>query len=397
MRLQSDNYDPQRMRTGDDACLNFQKDLAFISLLLKGDHEGAAKQLQNGFVKSLEFAQFLNRHRLQLFVCSLIGGSPVQKWLPAQWVDELRAFSLKQWATQERLLRELEGITSLLGAAGHEFILLKGPYLATRFYGGMHRREFSDLDILIRRGDLPAVERLLVQSGYVQKSSTLLNRSLTTHFTHAFDFVKPNVALDLHWQFSAQLTHRLDYEAIWRQKHPFNLRGHDFLVLSDEYEVVFHIVSIFKELEMGMARLKMFIDLYLILCKVSCQIDWEAFFERRKRERIRRAALTIMTLVLNFFDCTENFRELAAVVAREEKVLKLIPARNYQALMETSPGAAWNKLWASKVYECPRSAVFLWWVASFPFRLAVYQPDGRIQRGVQYLKNCVWPESSGAL
>ena len=294
-------------------------------------------------------------------------------------------------------MRELEPISTLLEDAGHEFILLKGPYLATRFFGGMNRREFYDLDILIRREELPAIERLLVRSGYFQKSSTLLNRSLTTYFTHAFDFVKPNVAVDLHWQFSAQLSHCLDYEAIWRQRRSFNLRGQDFLVLSDEDEVVFHIVSIFKELEMGMARLKTFIDLYLILSKVSHQMDWEAFLERRKRERIRRVSLTILALFLGFFDCRDNFREVAAVVAREDKLLKLIPARNHQALMETSPGAAWNKLWASNLYECPRFAVFLWWVVSFPFRLAVYQPNGGIQRGVHYLKNCVWFKSSAAV
>jgi Uncharacterised nucleotidyltransferase len=395
--MQSANHVHQGTRTGDDALVNFQNNLAFISLLLKGDHEAAAERLRDGFVEPGEFAQFLQRHRLQLFVCSLLGGSPVQKWLPREWVDELKMFSLRQWATQERLVRELDPISTLLGAGGHEFILLKGPYLATRFSGGMNRREFFDLDILIRREELPAVERLLVRSGYVQKSSTLLNRSLTTYFTHAFDFVKPNVAVDLHWQFSAQLTHRLDYEAIWRQKRPFNLRGRDFLVLSDEYEVVFHIVSIFKELEMGMARLKAFIDLYLILSKVSPQIDWEAFLEFRKRERIRKVSLTVLALFLGFFDCRDNFRELAAVVAREEKLLKLLPARHHQALIETSPGATWNKLWASNVYECPRFAVFLWWVVSFPFRLAVYQPNGGIQRGVHYLKKRVWFKSSAAV
>jgi hypothetical protein len=191
----------------------------------------------------------------------------------------------------------------------------------------------------------------------------------------------------------------LDCEAIWRHKRPFNLRGHEFLVLSDEYEVVFHILSIFKELEMGMARLKTFIDLYMILSKVSRQIDWEAFLECRERERIREVSLTILALFLGFFDCRDNFREVAAVVAREDKLLKLIPARNHQALMEASPGAAWNKLWASNAYECPRFAVFLWWVVSFPFRQAVYQPDkyGRIQRGVRYLRDRVWFKSSVAV
>ena len=98
----------QRTRTGDDARVNFQNNLAFISLLLKGDHETVAESLRNGVVEPREFAQFLHRHRLQLFVCSLLGGSPVRKWLPREWVDELKIFSLRQWATQERLVRELE-------------------------------------------------------------------------------------------------------------------------------------------------------------------------------------------------------------------------------------------------------------------------------------------------
>jgi Uncharacterised nucleotidyltransferase len=381
--MQSGNHAHQDARTGNDACAHFQNNVAFISLLLKGDHETAAEHLRNGVIETGEFAQFLRRHRLQLFVCSLLGDSPLLKWLPREWVNQLKTFSLRQWAKQERLVRELVDISTCLEAASQEFILIKGPYLATRFFGEMNRREFSDLDILIRRKDLPTVERLLIFSGFARKSSILLNRSLTTYFTHAFDFVKPNVAVDLHWQFSAQFSHRLDYEVIWRQKRPFNLRGHEFLVLSDEYEVVFQIVSIFKELEMGMARLKAFIDLYFILSKVSHQIDWEAFLEHRKRERIGRATLTILKLFFGVFDCRDKFKEVAAVVAREEKVLTLIPARHYHALLETSPGAALNKIWASNVYECPKVSVFLWWVLSFPFRQAVYQPGkhGRFDVG----------------
>src|SRR5689334_17969630 len=308
--MQPGNHAHQRTRIGDDPRANFQNNLAFISLLLKDDHDTAAERLQDGVVEPIEFGQFLNRHRLQLFFCSLLGGSPLQKWLSQQWVNDLKSFSLRQWAAQERLVRELEALSTLVLSAGHEFILLKGPYLAERFYGGMNRREFYDLDILIRREDLPAVERLLLRGDYIQKSSTLLNRTLTTYFTHAFDFVKPNVAVDLHWRFSAQVHHQLNYQAIWREKRSFNFRGHDFLVLSDQDELVFQTVSIFKEIEMGMARLKAFVDLYFTLSKMSHEIDWEAFVQRCKRERIRMVSLTVLALFLEFFNCRDQFREM---------------------------------------------------------------------------------------
>jgi hypothetical protein len=273
--------------------------------------------------------------------------------------------------------------------------LLKGPYLAKRFFGDIDRREFSDLDILIKRENLVAVERLLGASGYAQKSSSLLSRSLTTRFAHAYDFVKSNVAVDLHWQFSAHLTHRLDYEAIWRQKQPFTLRGHDFQVLSDEHEVLFKFISIFTDLEMGMARLRPFVDLHFILEKVGHRFDWEAFLEHRKRERTRRISLTVMALFLGLFDCRDDFKEMAALVARDRRMLKVVPAKYYRPLMEAVPGAAWNKIWASDVYECSRFAVFLWWIVSFPFRIAVYHPEkyARIKRRMSWM-SFVRPERS---
>ena len=53
--MQSPNHTHQGTRTGDDPRVNFQNNLAFISLLLKGDHETAAERLRDGVVEPLEF------------------------------------------------------------------------------------------------------------------------------------------------------------------------------------------------------------------------------------------------------------------------------------------------------------------------------------------------------
>ena len=356
--MQSGNHAHQKTRTGDYARDNFQENLAFISLLVKGDHESAAERLRDGFVEPREFAQFLYQHRLQLFVCSLLGGSPVWKSLPREWVDELRMFSVRQWATQERLVGELEQISTLLAAAGHEFILLKGPYRATRFFGGMHRREFSDLDILIRREELPAVGRLLCSSGYMRKSTVLLNEALTARFTHALDFAKPNVALDLHWLLSANAGHSLDYDAIWQQRQVFVLRNQKFFVLSDEYEVVFSLISIFKDLERGVTCLNAFIDLYLILSALSDRLDWGRFLENRKRESIEQISVNMLALFLDLFDCPDRFPEVATAVAREDRLLKKVSLEDVATLLEASPGALRNKLWAAGIYAVLSHARF---------------------------------------
>jgi hypothetical protein len=389
--MPSDNHIHQRPRVASDASVNFQKNLAFISLLLKGDHETAAERLRDGVVEPREFAQFLGRHRLRLFVCSLLGSSPAQKWLPREWVDKLKMFSLGQWATQERLVQELERISTSLSVAGHQFILLKGPYLATRFLGGVERREFADLDILIRREDLAAVGRLLRRSGYVRKSRVLLNEPLTAHFTHAFDFAKPNVKLDLHWSLSANAFHSLDYDAVWQHRQAFVLHKHKFFVLPDEYELVFSLISIFKDLERGAARLNKFVDLYFTLYALIPHLDWEQFLENRKRERILQITLNVLALFVELFACADGFPEVAKAVARDHRLIKRVSVEDVAALLEASPGTLRNKLWAASIYECSRARVFLWWLVSLPFRLAVHQRRdyGENGRSAQYLENYV--------
>ena len=167
----------------------------------------------------------------------------------------------------------------------------------------------------------------------------MLNRSLTTYFTHAFDFVKPNVAVDLHWQLSAQLSPPLGLRSDLAAEATFNLRDQDFLVLSDEYEVVFHIVSIFKELGDGYGPFKNVHRSILILSKVSHQIDWEAFLECRKRERIRRCRLLSWRCSLDSLIAGTIFGKWRQWLRARSKLLKLSSGTESSSLMETSPGA----------------------------------------------------------
>jgi hypothetical protein len=357
----------------------FQQHVVVLSLLLRGDQDAFARRLRDGSVPLETFAQFITRHRLQLFVCSQLQGSLLRQALPRHWLDRLKVLSLKQWAAQERLVRELMQLSSLLTAAGHEFIVLKGPYVAARFFGSMDRREFSDLDILIKRDDLAAVERLLRNHGYGRKSTVLISRALTAHFTHALDFAKPSVALDVHWLLSANAAHSLDYDAIWRHRQTFVLRNQNFFVLSDEYEVVFSLISIFRDLERGAARLKAFVDLYFILSALNSPLNWEQFLENRRRERILQISVYMLALFLELFDCADRFPEVATAVDCKRQLFKGVSSDDLESLLEAPPGALQNKQWAAGIYECSRLHVFLWWLVSLPFRLAVHD-SGKYDR-----------------
>jgi len=358
---------------GTETSTSFQEHLTVLSLVLKEQHQTAAEYLRCNAVQTRAFMRFIEQQNLQLLLFFLLDGSPMRQSLPQEYLRELKRFSLQQWARQETLVRELMAVANVFAAAGQEFILLKGAYLATRFFGRIDRRPFFDLDLLVSRNNLPEAERLLKSSGYVRKSAVLFNEALTTYFTHAFDFAKSNVALDLHWALSANAAHELDYNAIWRQRQNFVLNNQKFSVLSDEYEIVFSLISIFKDLERGAARLKTFVDLYFILDALESGLDWNTFVDNRRREKILKISVNILALFLDLFDCRERFPVVAQVVARERALVKSVSPEDAAAFLEASLGTLQNKRWAAAVYECSRVQLFLWWLVSLPFRLAVHE------------------------
>src|SRR5688500_173585 len=127
-----------------NADLNSLQHLASLSLLIKGHHDPFAADLRNDADRLKGFARFVAYHRLQLFVSSQLARSPVRTLLSGPWLNQLKAFSLRQWVVQERLLHELNELSTLFEGR-YEFILLKGPYHALRFFGSLDGREFADL------------------------------------------------------------------------------------------------------------------------------------------------------------------------------------------------------------------------------------------------------------
>jgi hypothetical protein len=87
--------------------------------------------------------------------------------LPAPLVADLRDF----WAANARrnlsLAAELRSILARLENAGVRALPWKGLLLAQRAYGDLSLRQFFDLDVLVRRVDLPAARAALAELGFL--------------------------------------------------------------------------------------------------------------------------------------------------------------------------------------------------------------------------------------
>jgi putative nucleotidyltransferase-like protein len=64
------------------------------------------------------------------------------------------------------LLKRLESVLAHFHEHGIEVMLLKGADLISRVYGVMGLRPMTDVDLLVHQPDLPAIDRILTDSGY---------------------------------------------------------------------------------------------------------------------------------------------------------------------------------------------------------------------------------------
>jgi hypothetical protein len=341
---------------------NAEPNLRVISLLLGGDEVAAADRLRR--LDSAAFASFVERNKLHFLTAHL------------RPIDDYRA---EQRARQQTLADELWSLADTLEAAGVDALLLKGLYFADRYYGGIGNRFSWDLDVMVRQTDAARVDRLLRRSGYFRRSAVILNRTLTARFTHAFDYgnERPKFSVDLHWMLSRHPSFRVDYEALWDGREPYNLMGRQFHVLSHEYEVVSNALSIFRDIQRGSIGLRAFVDLYRVLEQADAGLDWQGFLGRRRDERIAGVTVNVLSLLLDLFACADRFPGAAGMVANARDLLVAPPGGAAHRLFEPGASALSNRLWTARIYECSRVEAAAWWFVSWPFRQAVYLPGRR--------------------
>jgi putative nucleotidyltransferase-like protein len=125
--------------------------------------------------------------------------------LPSSVVSRLR-FCYEHNARKNLLLTQLlMEVYQLLHRAAIASIALKGPTLAAGIYGDLGLRQFSDVDLLVRRSDIPRAKELLLAAGFqsaLQLTST--QERLHLRWDNEFPFhrgAQENI-LELQWRIT---------------------------------------------------------------------------------------------------------------------------------------------------------------------------------------------------
>jgi hypothetical protein len=147
--------------------------------------------------------------------------------VPVQVLANLRNYNQENTRHSLFLTAELCRLMELLQAHGIRAVPFKGPTLALRAYGDVALREFSDLDILVRRQDVLKVRKLLVGEGFKPTPElTSAQEAALLRFDCAYNFTNDkNIVFDLHWNFAAPHSFALDINGLWDRLETVTIAG----------------------------------------------------------------------------------------------------------------------------------------------------------------------------
>jgi len=169
-------------------------------------------------------------------------------YIPDDILTRLKNLYYGSAANNILLYQRLSRVLAFLREENIKVIVLKGAALAERVYGNPALRPMSDVDLLVRKEDLPQIDEKLRLLGYTTEVNyldclkTSDNSYLNTIMMHST--VSP--PLHLHWHLANSTiptfiySSKIEMERIWQEAIPTRVADVGSLVLAP-YHLIIHL------------------------------------------------------------------------------------------------------------------------------------------------------------
>ncbi len=191
------------------------------------DIGGSNQQIERLLSKDLDWDYLLamaDRHGVIPLLYGRLNSGCAE--IPAHIMARLKDQILKISKTNLALTGELLKFLDCLETEGIEAIPFKGPALALQAYGDLGSRQFTDLDILIRKKDFWRVNELLSERGFHSEPSlSRRQQSSLVRYDCSLPFVNDRgVVLDVHWNFAPLYSSfDIEIEPLWDRLEPITI------------------------------------------------------------------------------------------------------------------------------------------------------------------------------
>ena len=158
--------------------------------------------------------------------------------IPSSFLAKLKTQYEENYARNIILTDELCRLLDIFNERGVEAIPYKGPALALFAYGDLGLRRFVDLDVIVKKSDVPHARDLLLREHYnLSKPLTRSQQDLLLRTQHNLQFAKDNrrILLELHWEVAPHLfASSVQEDNLWQNLTTIKLNDHELNALSAE-------------------------------------------------------------------------------------------------------------------------------------------------------------------
>lgn len=231
----------------------------------------------------------------------------------------LRAAFLENGVRALQLTGELAGVAATLEAAGVVPLAYKGPALALQAFGDASLRDYGDLDLVVRRGELAAAGEALERAGFREVGPAGGRRAALLRSGHHLAYRRGEVLVEVHWRFGKALygfTEELS--GVWARAETLDVRGRRVRALS----VADHLLALAIHSSKGMWAS---LDATVCMVRLARRIPaaaWPAVAARARRWRCDEALRVSLLLGERMLGCAYP-RELAAVLPPTARARRL--------------------------------------------------------------------------
>ncbi|MFL5382149.1 MAG: nucleotidyltransferase family protein [Longimicrobiaceae bacterium] len=238
----------------------------------------------------------------------------------------LRAAFMENAVRALDLAGALADVTGILAEAGVASLAYKGPALAIQAYGDASLRDYSDLDLVVRKEDLAAADAALVRAGFQELSASPAERAALLRDGHHLRYRRDNVLVEVHWRFGkAVFGFNEELTGLWERAETLDIRGRRVQALS----VRDHLLALAIHSSKAMWSS---LDAVVCMVRLAAQVrphEWPEVVERAREWRCEEALRVSLLLaehmlgapcrrgLAEHLPATPGVRRLAARVAAE--------------------------------------------------------------------------------
>ena len=213
--------------------------------------------------------------------------------IPKKIQPQLQAYCKIKTVRNLFLSRELCQILQIFENNNIKVIPFKGAVLAASAYQNLTKREFCDIDLIIKQEDFSRVQDILTSQGYQPRSKLQLWGQV---FTNKDD----SIHIDIHWQLAPScFPYRVDFEQLWQRCQTVSILNQQVTNLSGEDSLLIQCLQIVKDAHYRQENLKQVYDIAQLIN--NQKLDWEVVIKQAQdlgSERLLLFGLAIASRLL---------------------------------------------------------------------------------------------------